>query len=48
MDYFLQQAAKQGVPLTLVKFDEGKHGFDFKVNSFPCVRPKGIEIIQQV
>ena len=46
-DYFIQQAEQQGVPMTLVRFDEGSHGFDGKGVSFGDVKTKGIEIIQQ-
>ena len=46
-DYFIQKAEQQGVPMTLVRFDEGSHGFDGKGVSFGDVKTKGIEIIQQ-
>lgn len=47
IDYFIRIATEQGVPLTLIRFDEGSHGFDYKNKSFGEVKTKGIEIIKQ-
>ena len=47
IDYFIQLATEQKVPLTLIRFDEGSHAFDLKVNSFGDVKTKGIEIVKQ-
>lgn len=47
-EYYLQKASEQGVPITVVKFENGEHGFDFKsVSLSQTMRDKGSEIIQQ-
>ena len=47
-DYYLQKASEQGVPMTVVKFENAVHGFDFKaITQSQALRDKGSEIIQQ-
>jgi acetyl esterase/lipase len=47
VDRFAQIATQQGVPLTLIRFDEGSHAFEWSDTSFGEVKTKGIEIIKQ-
>jgi hypothetical protein len=47
VDHFTELATEAGVPLTLIRFDEGYHGFDWKQYSFGATRDKAIEIIKQ-
>jgi hypothetical protein len=50
MEFFIQKAKKQGVPLTLVNFEFAGDGFDWKVNTFSWssdMKTKASEIIQQ-
>lgn len=48
IDYFIQQAEEQGVPLTLIRNDIGDHGFDWLDKSTDVTsREKGISIIKQ-
>ncbi len=47
IDHFIQKAVQQGLPMTLVRFDEGAHGFDFNFISCCEEKAKGLEIIQK-
>jgi dienelactone hydrolase len=47
IDRFEQLAQEQNVPLTLIRFEEGAHAFEWAEYSFGAVKTKGIEIIQQ-
>lgn len=47
IDHFVQLANEAGVPLTLIKFDEGSHLFDGNDVSSGQVKVKAIEIIKQ-
>jgi dienelactone hydrolase len=46
-DHFVQLAEEAGVPLTLIRFDEGSHVFDVIDVSFGQVKVKAIEVIKQ-
>jgi hypothetical protein len=47
VDHFTELATEAGIPLTLIKLNEGYHGFDLKKFSFGPTRDKAIEIIKQ-
>ncbi len=47
IDHFVQLAEQAGVPLTLVRFDEGSHIFDWSETSSGDVRVKAVEIVKQ-
>ncbi len=47
VDHFVQLAEKAGVPLTLIRFEEGSHVFDTLEASTGQVRVKAIEIVKQ-
>jgi hypothetical protein len=47
IDHFAQLAKEAGVPLTLIRFDEGSHIFDWSNTSFGEVKVKAVEIVKQ-
>jgi hypothetical protein len=47
VDHFIELAKGAGVPLTVIRFDEGAHGFDQKGFNSGATKDKAIKIIKQ-